>query len=183
MSVTVPATSSTRRLGCVTVDRQAVGLSEVHHRLIVLFGWPKPPGELIKRQVAAVIRAGGVVELLEQGVEFMLVAQRQADGQIQALRARKIANGCQARRRCRDVPGFEHLAFCCWEASARTATNSGTTAAPSRVRRGLRLLPGKQSVIDSGAVCHIPSIFQAYKELTARLKGENPSMNSTIICS
>jgi hypothetical protein len=51
--------------------------------------------------------------LVEQGVEFLLVAQWQTDGQVQALRAREITDGYQARRRWRDVLGAEHLAFCC----------------------------------------------------------------------
>jgi hypothetical protein len=63
-------------------DGQAVGLREVPERLIVLFARPKPLGELLRGQVAAVVGAGGVVKLLEQVVEFVCVAQRQAKGEV-----------------------------------------------------------------------------------------------------
>ena len=89
--------------------RQAVGLREVHERLIVLFGRPKARGELLTRKIAVIIGAGRVAELLAQLVEFILVAQRQANGQIQTLRARKAARGSQARQRRRDVTANQFL--------------------------------------------------------------------------
>ena len=50
-----------------------------------------------------VIGAGRVVEVLEEAVEFPLVAQRQADGQVQTLRAGQVAHRRQACHRRRDV--------------------------------------------------------------------------------
>ena len=41
------------------------------------------------------------MRLLKQGLELLLVAQREADGQVQTLRARESANGGQARHRRR----------------------------------------------------------------------------------
>ena len=48
--------------------------------------------------------AGRVVDLLEQGVKFLLVAQGKSDGQIQTLRARKTAGGSHA------LDGRRHMA-------------------------------------------------------------------------
>src|ERR1035441_3143724 len=61
-------------------DCQAVRLREVHERLIVIFGRPKARSELLGREIAVVIEAGRVVELLEQGVKFLLVAQGKTNG-------------------------------------------------------------------------------------------------------
>ena len=77
-------------------DRQAVRLREVHERLVILFRRPKSLRELLGRQVAAVVGAGRVVELLEQGVKFLLISQRQANGQVQTVRGRENANRGQA---------------------------------------------------------------------------------------
>ena len=93
-------------------DRQSVGLREIHQRLVVLLVRPEALGEFPGRQIVAVTGAGRVADLLEQAVEFFLVAQRQADGQVQTLRAWEIANGSQTRHRGRDMSAAQSLSGC-----------------------------------------------------------------------
>ena len=79
--------------------RQPAGFREINHLLVILFRGAKLGGEFIRREKLAVIGAGGVIQLLEQAVERRLIAQRQADGQVQAGRARQLPDGLQPRDR------------------------------------------------------------------------------------
>ncbi len=92
-------------------DGQAIGLGEIHERLIILFRRPEPLGKLLGREVVTVVGAGRVVDLLEQAVEFRLVAQRQADSQVQTLRAWKIAHRRQACHSGRNITAMQLLPF------------------------------------------------------------------------
>ena len=64
-----------------------VGLCERDDGLVILFRRAEQLSELLRCQIVTEIGAGRVVNLFQQRVERFLVAQRQPDGQLQALRA------------------------------------------------------------------------------------------------
>ena len=64
---------------------EAVSLDERHKGNIILGRWAELLGELPGSQVMLVTRAGGVIKLAQQAVERFLVAQRQAEGQVQPV--------------------------------------------------------------------------------------------------
>ncbi len=103
-------------------DGKAVGGGEGQRGLIILLGGAKLVLELPGCQVMPVIWAGGVVKLFEQVGQLVLVAKREADSQVQAVRARQAAGWLEdgrlrrymarqydsVRRRTSRPPGQNH---------------------------------------------------------------------------
>lgn len=85
-------------------DPEAAGVGEVDDGLIVLLAGAEQLGELLRGQIVAVTGAGRVVEVLQQGGQLGLVAQGQADGQVQAL------GGGEAVHRLEAQGGSGHMA-------------------------------------------------------------------------
>jgi hypothetical protein len=71
---------------------QIVRLSEGDDRLIILYRRTKAFRELRWREVLTVIGADGVVNLLKQFFEALLVAERQPNRQMQFIRSLKLAD-------------------------------------------------------------------------------------------
>jgi hypothetical protein len=65
---------------------QSVRLGEIDHGVIILLGGPEFRGELIHREELVIRRTAGVVEILEELIELILVAKRQRDHETQRLR-------------------------------------------------------------------------------------------------
>ena len=63
------------RVGCR--HRQAFGLGELDHGLVVGISGPETGRELLGGEETAVLGTVGVVKLLQQALEFILVAQRE----------------------------------------------------------------------------------------------------------
>src|SRR5208283_6248165 len=61
-----------------------VGAEEVRDRLVIRCRGSELLDELLRSEVVAIIKAGGVVKLTQQIVEGAFIAQGQADGKIQA---------------------------------------------------------------------------------------------------
>src|SRR5208283_2351286 len=65
-------------------NSKTVGAEEVRDRLVIRCRGSELFDELLRSEVVAIIKAGGVVKLTQQIVEGAFIAQGQADGKIQA---------------------------------------------------------------------------------------------------
>jgi len=86
-------TSRMRRLGWVAEMVKALGLGIGEQGLVILFGGPEALGELAGSKPMTVIGIGWVVELVEEGVEFGLIAQGEADGEVEARIGGELGKG------------------------------------------------------------------------------------------
>src|ERR1700722_20570598 len=65
-----------------TGDGQAVLFGEIDHRIIILLRRPELLRELIYREELPVTRTAWVVEILQELIQLVLIAQRQRDHQV-----------------------------------------------------------------------------------------------------
>ena len=64
---------------------QPIGARKIEHRLIILSRWTKHFRELLRREIMAVVRTGGIVELCQEILERIRLAKRQSNGQVQLI--------------------------------------------------------------------------------------------------
>jgi hypothetical protein len=92
-------------------DGEAVFIGEIDDSAVVVFGGTELRGELFDGEEVAVAGAGGIVEIVEQGIEFGLVAQGKGDGETKSLRAGHLSQsfGSAGLGFVTDVMGEEGL--------------------------------------------------------------------------
>jgi len=90
-------------VGMPAGDPQPVSSREIFDCGIILRRRPELRHELVWRQVMAIIRAGPILELLEQIGQISPVAQRQSDDQVQALRRGEPSTALYMRCCCWDM--------------------------------------------------------------------------------
>ena len=83
---------------------EAISLRELDHRLILLLRRTKALGELLRGEVAMIVRTVRILQLAEESAEFGLAAQRQSDSQRQIGGGWQKTVRCQPGHRRRDVP-------------------------------------------------------------------------------
>ena len=86
-------------------DLEALGGRERLQGFIITFGGAELGGEFAGLQIVPVAGTGGIGDVPQQLGENVLMAQRQADGQLQAVRPREIADGGQPADHRRHVAG------------------------------------------------------------------------------
>jgi len=73
------------------IHRETVGHGIGGDGGVILLGGTEAFGELLPGQIMMEVRAGWIVQVLQQLIQFRLVPERQADGEIQPLRGRQAA--------------------------------------------------------------------------------------------
>ena len=72
---------------------EAVLLGEIDDGVVVVFGGAELRGKLLDGEEMVVAGTGGIVEIVEEGIEFRLIAERQSDGEAEGLRGGQLSDG------------------------------------------------------------------------------------------
>ena len=82
---TLPDTCTFRRFGEVPTTVSPFVFGEIDHGVVVCLRGPKLRRELVYGEELAVARTAGIVEILQELIQLVLIAQRQRDHQIHVL--------------------------------------------------------------------------------------------------